>query len=158
MGIISGAGTAYPAGALEFTPCFLGGSCYSIFSFIWLFCCFVLLYIFFWSLCSLFFFDIRIMISRYGIFKLFLGLWCLSPLSIIFQLYRGGQLYWWRKPEYPGETTYLQHVTDTHNIARIHLAMNGILTHNICGDILRSRKSNYHTMTTRTANNYITLR
>ena len=49
-----------------------------------------------------------------------LGLWCLMPFSTIFQLYRGGQFFCWRKPDYT-EKPLSQNV-----VSSTDLAMSGI--------------------------------
>jgi hypothetical protein len=63
-----------------------------------------------------------------------LGLWCLTLISRIFQLYRGSQFYLWRKPGYPEKTTHLPQVTDKFITKCCIEYMSGIQAQNVSGD------------------------
>jgi hypothetical protein len=81
-----------------------------------------------------------------------MGLWCLTPLSTIFQLYRGGQ----EETEVPGENHrsavgHWQTWSYNNGISSTR-CLSGVRTHSVSGDIYRhwlniyigSYKSKYH--------------
>ena len=65
-----------------------------------------------------------------SLFMIWFGLRCFIPLSGIFQLYRGGQFIGGENRRPVASHWQIYHIL----LYRIHLAMNGVRTHNFSGD------------------------
>ena len=51
--------------------------------------------------------------GRHDIAEILLKVALKNQKSAIFQLYRGGEIYWWRKPEYPEKITLSHNVVSS---------------------------------------------
>jgi hypothetical protein len=67
-----------------------------------------------------------------NVIKVWFGLWRLTSFSTIFQLYRGGQFYWWKKSEYSKKATTWQ--TSLHNVVSSTPRVSMHRTHHLSGD------------------------
>ena len=80
-------------------------------------------------ICIVFYYPI--ILSRYKLWRVMeLWLWCLTPLTTIFQLYRGGQYYWWRNRRKLPICRNLFHIM----LYRVHISVNRVRTYNVGGD------------------------
>ena len=67
--------------------------------------------------------------------------WCLTQLPTVFQLYRGGQIIWWRKAEDPEKTIDLSQVNDKLYHILLYTSPCSILEPTACMFCLLTNKS-----------------